>query len=242
MSGLLVAIDPYIARLNAGVNEGFFGPINTTVLKLTQPDPEQVVRTSFLKRSYGQALDSYNRPQPLEIEFTIDECDPDLLAMGMLGKAATYAQAARLIGDPATDVVVWLDKWVSLSHNSLTEFAITGKTEGTDYEVEMEAGLLKALSTGTLTDGETVSYTAAATARAGHQIDAGTDSILQIGIRGPGKNLFTGKLLELEVWQANVSPSGGMDFISKDPISMTFKGTVIVPAGKPGPYRYTEYA
>ena len=68
MSGLLVAIDPYIARLNAGVNEGFFGPINTTVLKLTQPDPEQVIRQSYLKASYGQALDSYNRPQPLEIE------------------------------------------------------------------------------------------------------------------------------------------------------------------------------
>lgn len=242
MSGLLVAIDPYIARLNSGTNVGFFGPINTTTLKLTQPDPEQVVRTSYLVKSYGQALDSYNRPQPLEIEFTIDDCDPDLLAMAMLGTPASYAQTARLITDPATDVVAYHDRWVGLSHNSLTAFAITGKTEGTDYEIELSAGLLRILSTGTIADASTVSYTAAAPARSGSMIDAGTDTLLQVGIRGAGKNLFNGKSISVEVWQANISPSGGIDFISKDPISLTFKGTVIVPSGKVGPYRYTEYA
>lgn len=242
MSGLLVAIDPYIARLNSGANEGYFGPVNTTVLKLTQPDPDQVVRTSYLVNSYGQALDSYNRPKPLEIEFTIDDCSPDLLSMAMLGYPAAYAQAERLMTAPATDVIARADRWVSVGHNALTDFAITGKVEGTDYEINLDAGLLKVLSTGTIVDGATVSFTAAAPARAGTQIDAGTDTILQVGIKGMGKNLFTGKALEVEVWQANISPSGGMDFISSDPISLTFKGTVIVPAGKPGPYRYTEYA
>lgn len=143
---------------------------------------------------------------------------------------------------PATDVTARHDKWVSLSHNSMTAFAVSGKTEGTDYEIDLPAGLFKALSTGTIADGSTVSYTAAAPARSGHQIDAGTDPVLQIGIRGVGVNLFKGTPIEIEVWQANVSPSGALDFVSKAPISMTFKGTVIVPSGKAGPYRYKEYS
>lgn len=241
MSGLLVAIDPYIARLSAGVNVGYFGPVNTTTLKLTQPDPDTVERISYLRSSYGQALDSYNRPKPVEIEFTIDDCDPDLLSMAMLGTPATYTQTARLITDAATDFVARHDKWVGLSHNSLTEFVIAGKTEGTDYEVDMAGGLCKVLSTGTIADGSTVSYTAAATARSGKKIDAGTDTVLQVAIRGVGVNLFNSKAMEVEVWQANISPSGAIDFISKDPISLTFKGTVIVPTGKAGPYQYREY-
>lgn len=242
MSGLLVAIDPYIARLSSGVNVGYFGPVNTTTLKLTQPDPDKVERISYLRTSYGQALDSYNRPKPVEIEFSIDDCDPDLLSMAMLGTPATYTQTARLIGDAATDFVARHDKWAGLSHNSLTEFVIAGKTEGTDYEVDMAGGLCKVLSTGTIANGSTVSYTAAATARSGKKIDAGTDTVLQVAIRGVGVNLFNSKAMEVEVWQANISPSGAIDFISKDPISLTFKGTVIVPTGKAGPYQYREYA
>lgn len=242
-TGLLVAIDPYMARLNAGANVGYFGPVNTTTLKLNQPDPDKIERISYLRSSYGQALDSYNRPKPVEIEFTIDDCDPDLLSLAMLGVPAAYAQSARLIGDAATDVTARTGKWVSLSHNSLTAFVIAGKTEGVDYEVDLVGGLLKALPTpGTIVDGSTVSYTAAAPARAGQKIDAGTETVIQMAIRGVGKNLFNDKAMEINVWQANISPSGALDFISKEPISLTFKGSCIVPAGKAGPYQYLEYA
>lgn len=242
MSGLLVAIDPYIARLSSGTNVGYFGPINTTTLKLTQPDPDKIERISYLRASYGQALDSYNRPKPVEIEFSIDDCDPDLLSMAMLGAPAAYSQSARLIGAAATDFTARHDKWVGLSHNSMTAFVVSGKTEGTDYEIDLVAGLCKVLSTGTIADEATVSYTAAAPARTGTQIDAGTETILQVAIRGVGVNLFNSKAMEIEVWQANISPSGALDFISKEPISLTFKGTVVVPSGKAGPYQYREYA
>lgn len=242
MSGLLVAIDPFIARLVSGANVGFLGPVNTTVLKLTQPDPDAIVRTLYTRTNYGQAGDSYNRPKPTEIEFTIDDCDPDLLSLAMLGTPAAYSQAARLIGDAASTFTARHDKWVSLSHNNLTNFVISGKTEGVDYELHDEGGLCKVLSTGTIADASTVTYTAAAPARSGKKIDAGTDTVIQVHIRGVGINLFNNKAMEINVWQANISPSGALDFVSKDPISLTFKGTVIVPSGKAGPYQYIEHA
>lgn len=237
MSGLLVAIDPYIARLSSGSNVGYFGPINTTALKLNQPDPEQVVRTSFLRASYGQALDSYNRPKPCEIEFTVDDCDPDILSMAMLGVPAAYAQT---VASSATETFTGrIGKWVSLSKNSLTAFSISGAVLNTDYNVDLYAGLVRML---TGTDGATVTATISAPARSGHKIDAGTDTVLQLAIRGAGTNLFTSRAMEINIWQANVSPSGALDFISKDPISMTFKGVCIVPTGKAGPYQYLEHA
>lgn len=237
MSGLLFAIDPYIARLSNGVNVGYFGPVNTTTLKLTHPDPDQVVRTSYLRASYGQALDSYNRPKPVEIEFTIDDCDPDLLSMAMLGTPAAYTQAEATNADET--FTAQLNKWVSLSKNNLTAFAITGKTLDTDYNIDMVGGLVRVL---TGTDGASMTATLSAPARTGKTIDAGTSTVLQLAIRGVGTNLFTGEMVEIDVWQANVSPSGSLDFISKDPISLTFKGTCIVPSGKAGPYQYRKHS
>lgn len=236
MSGLLVAIDPHIARLSAGVNLGFFGPINTTTLKITQPDPDTVTRTSYLRANYGQALDSYSRPKPTEIEFTFDDVDPDLLSWAMLGTPATYAQAVQT--NVTGSFTSRYNRWVALPFNSLTAFAITGKTEGEDYEINMPAGLIMVLSTGTIADATSTSYTLSAAARTGKSIDAGTNTVLQIAIRGVADNLFVdGQRMDLDVWQANVSPSGALDFVSKDPISMTFKGTLIVPSGKAGPYQ-----
>ena len=237
MSGLLFAIDPYIARLSNGVNVGYFGPVNTTTLKLTQPDPDQVVRTSYLRASYGQALDSYNRPKPVEIEFTIDDCDPDLLSMAMLGTPATYTQTAATSASETFNAR--LNKWVSLSKNNLSWFAIAGKTLDTDYNIDMVGGLVRML---TGTDGASTTATISAPERTGKTIDAGTSTVLQLAIRGVGTNLFTGEMVEIDVWQANVSPSGSLDFISKDPVSLTFKGTCIVPSGKAGPYQYRKHS
>lgn len=237
MSGLLVAIDPYIARLSSGSNLGFFGPINTTTLKLTQPDPEQVVRTSFLRTSYGQALDSYNRPQPTEIEFTVDDCDPDILSMAMLGVPATYTQT---VASSASETFNGrLNKWVSLSKNNLTAFSIATKVLDTDYNVDLVGGLVRML---TGSDGAEYTATISAPARTGEYINAGTDTVLQLHIRGVGTNLFNSKYMEINIWQANVSPAGSLDFISKDPITMTFKGTCIIPSGRTGPYQYAEHA
>ncbi len=242
MAGLLVALDAYVARFEDGVHKGFYDPPNTTTLKLTQPDPDRIERISYKRSSYGQALDSYNRPKPIEIELAFDECDPDWLSMAMLGTPAHYAQTERLISDAATDVTARHDKWVSLSHNSLTNFVITGKTAGEDYDVDLDGGLFKTLSSGTIADGSTVSYTAAAPARSGTMINAGTDTVLQIALRGIGINLFNNKAMEINVWQANISPSGSLDFISKDPISLTFKGTCVVPPGKSSAYNYIEHS
>lgn len=240
MSGLLISIDPYIARLSSGSNVGFFGPINTTTLKITAQEPDKIERLSYLRSSYGQALDSYSKPKPTEIEFAFDDIDPDLLSWALLGTPATYTQAAQ--NDTAGNFTARHDKWVSLPYNHISDLKISGKTDGVDFVYAAEPGLVKVLSTGTIADNSTVSYTVDAAARAGKSIVAGTDTVLQLQIKGICSNLFaTGEIWDVDVWQANVSPNISLDFISREPISLSFKGTLIIPNGQTGPYRLRRH-
>lgn len=240
MSGLLIAIDPYIARLSSGANVGYFGPINTTTLKITAQEPDKVERISYLRASYGQALDSYSAPKPTEIEFAFDDIDPDLLSWALLGTPANYTQTAQ--SNTAGTFTARHDKWVSLPYNTISDFLVTGKTEGVDFEIASEPGLVKVLSTGTIANGSAVNYTLDAAARTGKTIIAGTDTVLQLQIKGVCDNLFVdGEQWDLDVWQANVSPNISLDFISRDPISLSFKGTLIVPSGQTGPYQLRRH-
>lgn len=236
MAGLLLAVDAHIDRFTAGVATGFMDAINLPKLQITQPDPDQVIRTSFMRSTAGQALDSYNRPKPAEIEFDTDECAPDILSMAFLGRPAAYAQAAG--EDQSITIAAKKGKWVAVGKNNLTEFTVATKTAGTDYLINMEAGLFKSI---TIDDGN-VTATASYPARAGQVIVAGTETVLQIAIHGHGINLFNSQQIELEVFQANISPSGGISFISNDPVSLSFKGTLVTPSGKTGPYQLTLHS
>lgn len=239
--GILSAQDVYLHRLVGGVSKGAFGPINCSKLDVTQPDPDVVTRVSYMRTTRGQALDSASVPKPMEIEIVFDDLAPDLIAMGLLGTPAPYAQAAAT--STTASVRVYHDRWVAIGANSLTAFAITGKTEGEDYEVNMEGGLLRVLSTGDIADDTDVSVTYSCSARTGTDIYAGTTSVIQLGIETRGGNLFVdGQSVDLEVYQANVSPSGALAWISSDPMSVTLKGTLVTPAGKAGPYRYRVHA
>lgn len=237
MSGLLLAVDAFFDRFDAnGDAAGFMDAINVPKLNITQPDPETIQRISYMRSTKGQALDSYLSPKPVEIEFETDECAPDILSMALLGVPANYAQTSGTAQTLTIDAIQ--GKWVAVGKNNLSSFAITGKTAGTDYEINLEAGLFKSL---TIADGE-VTATASWPARAGSTIVAGTNTVLQVGIRGHGINLFNSQQIEIEIFQANISPTGGISFITADPAVLAFKGTLITPSGKTGPYQLTLHS
>lgn len=239
--GLLAAIDGIIYPLDDNLaKKGGYGPLNFTKLTITRPDPDQKQRISQMRSSYGQALDSYSQPKPETIAFTIDDCDPDILSMAMRGVPADYAQT--LGTDQTVNITAHLDLWVAVGHNNLTDFAITGKTEGTDYKVDMEAGLFMALSGGSITEGASVTATASWAARTGKTIVSGTVPTLQVAIAGHGINLFNNKQLNIEIFQAAIAPSGDFAFVSPDPISLDFSGTLVKPTNQQGTYAYTEHA
>ena len=150
-------------RWVSGVKAGYMDAFNVLEMTLTQPDPDTKTRTSFMVESYGQALGAISVPKPVEIQFKTDSLPAPYLSMALMGEPATYTQTVAAAVE-ATFVAIH-DKWVALPRCELTAFAITGKTLGTDYEVHLAAGLVKVLSTGTIVNGATVTYTHSAPAR-----------------------------------------------------------------------------
>ena len=239
--GMLIAIDPFIDRFVSGAPTGkYMGGMNVIKVAITTPDPDKIENISHMRASIGQALDSYMMPKPDEVEIEFNRFDPDILAMVLMGTPAPYTQAVGT--DQTGSVTAAHDKWVALGKNSLSEFTVTGKVEGTDYLVHLQGGMFMALSTGSIVDGATVSYTASWAARSGKTTVARTQQVIQLAIKGVGVNLFNEQEGELEIYQANVAPSGAINWADpKTPVTAVLKGTLITPTGRTGPYSWTEH-
>lgn len=240
MAGTLLAVDAYISRFNEGVEVGAFGPINLQSLTLEQPEPERIERISRMRSSYGQALDSYSRPQPAEVQFITDETAADILAMALLGQPAGYTQDAATAAELTFNAR--LDRWVAIGKHNLTAFSLPDLTEGTHYEVVMDAGLVKIFSGGATTDGQELTATYSATERVGERIVFGTDSVLQLRIHGVGVNQATGQRMDFDIWQANISPSGAIELVSDEFMTLGFTGGMVTPDGKSGPFEVRRHA
>ena len=237
--GLFTNLTFRVDRWSAGAKAGYLDAFNVPELSITQPDPDTKTRVSYMVESFGQALGAISVPKPAELQFTTDSLPAAYLSMALLGEPAAHAQTSAT--DAEATFVAIHDKWVPLARVELSAFAIAGKTLGTDYEVHLAAGLCKVLSTGTIANEATVTYTHSAPARSGQKIVAGTQSLIQITLHGSGINADTGKRCGLLLHKANVSPSGALSFVSADYISMTFKGTLIKPDDQAGAWEYWEF-
>lgn len=246
MSGLMLAGDVYIDRLtDDGVATGYLDPVNTTKLAITQPDPDTKTRVSNMKDTLGQALDSVNFPKPAELSIAIDDQPASILAMALLGSVEAVSQGSGTVTDEAKTLV--LDKWVKLDKRninssgfSLATAAVPGTplVEGTDYQVNRAAGLVKALNSGAAV-ACLIDYGYAAVE--GSKVTGGTRPICKCKIFVDGKNLASGKLCTLEIDEATLSPTGEIDLLNGEFVTTELKGTMKTLDGMTNPYRYTEY-
>ena len=93
--------------------------------------------------------------------FTMESINDENLALALYGSNATVVGAS--ISDEQK--TVYHDKWISLDHIKISTLVVgddatptTTYVEGVDYEVNLETGSIKALSTGTITDLQVVFF------------------------------------------------------------------------------------
>lgn len=101
------------------------------------------------------------------LNFTMESLDSDNLALALYGTSSAISAAT----DVSEDVVAFLDKWTPLSSLGVSNVVVTSKVtpattyvEGTDYVLNADAGSIKGITGGTITDAEvlTVTYDAVA--------------------------------------------------------------------------------
>lgn len=242
MSGLVLGGDTLLGIYSGSSIAYYTDPINATQLVLSQPAADKLERQSTGKSNYGTVLDSVQFPKAEELSITYDEAAADLLAYALRGTSTTFTQSSATA--QSFTVTAKLGKWVKLPYWPVTagSVAISGKVEGTDFSVNTDAGLIKALTGGSIADGASVSGTLTKAAASGNKIAGGIVSQITVGLILDGKNLATGNRCRLEIDKAVLSAEGDRNLLDKAFLATVLKGTIVLLTGATEPYRYHEFA
>lgn len=158
--------------------------------------------------------------------FTLDEPNINNLNLFAMGNTVTdVSQTGSTVTDEA--VVAYLDKWVPLAKKKLSAVAVK-HTSGTptyvlntDYELDAEAGLIRAKTGGAITDAQSlkVDYTYATLTI--KRVDSSTKSQLKGHIWFVG-NPPAGRIQDVKGY-VNLMPEGDMPMIGEEWRSFGFK-------------------
>lgn len=192
--------------------------------------------------SYGQVIGSVALQEPAELEITLSQTGKDGMAMALLGTASSLSQGSGTITDEA--IVAKHGVWIPLSKEN---FAVAGfavkhasgsptYTLGTDYEVNYQLGWVKALSTGAITDGQTIEVSGTYQTITGSRISGATQAQVRAEFILDGKNFADNNEIIVRIPQAVMSSGDLFDFLSDDFGAVPLKGKMETPAGASQPF------
>lgn len=243
MAGLYTSVDVYLEKYTSGVLDGvLIGPINCSSLTFGQEDGETVNRTSYRKDMRGQALDSIVNPGTQTVSFTTDEAgSAEMYAFAVLGSTADVSQSSGDVTDEAVTIVT-VGKWHKLAAHNISSVVVQDDTDtttytlGTDYDLDLENGLIKALSGGSIAADDVlhVDYTKAAVT--GERVSAAQASSITCKMHLFGNNEANDKQLRGVVYKAVLSPDGDQEFVGDDFVQISMSGTMTTPDGYSTPY------
>lgn len=251
--GLILAGDVKLGFFdNAGAFLGYSAdPINVTELTPTPGEGDQRDRISRMRDTFGQALDSITLPAPWTLTFTTDNISRDILRGLFLGLDEDITVAS---GTATGEVVVARhDKFVPLANQNIlaspapTVTASGGTpayTEGTDYEIDLRNGQIRAFSTGAIADASDMEVGYSFGGKTGFRINAAKVESLQVAMLLDGRSLRpedSGKIIRWLAPKVTIRPAGGNDLKGDDWFSPQFSGTLITPVGSSAPFFYEEY-
>lgn len=245
MSGLILAGDLYIDILSAaGARTGLLEAVNCTQFAFTESsDLKQ--RTSRGKATYGQALDVQGIKKPGQLDITVDESSKEVFAMAILGAISSMTKVAGEVEAGDEQVTAVLGKIVQLANLDVTGLVLkshatpaTSYVLGEDYEiVSPEAGLIRILADGAITDGELLDPAYSYGAQAGSIISGGAQPTVNAYLYLDGKNLVTGKGVIAEVDCAIFTPKSALDLLNGDFVPYKLGSTLKTLPGQTSPYR-----
>lgn len=237
--------DLYIDKLtSAGVAQGYQLVGNATSFQLSV-EAEEKKQTGNKRDTYGQTIASNAKISATKISITLNQYDVPTMAAALMGDtvAMTASSGSVTAGSPE-DVDAISDRWVELANygGGVSSVVVKDETDtttyvaDTDYEVNTRLGMIKALSTGSISDGDTLHVAYDYAAEAGYKITGATESSVLLKLRLDGYNVNSGNNVQVTVWEAHVIPSTPIDFLSEDYGEITLEGEMITPTGYSWPF------
>jgi len=233
---LQIAIyNPSTAVLGAELDIG-----NATSFVINPPKLEKKELIGYRRANYATTVKSVITKSEQEIKFTLTDINRKNLALAMFGTdAALVAQTTGNNTASPEDVVAVHDYWVKLSKRNLDSAAAhkpvvkdkaTGAityTEGTHYEIDYEVGRIKALSTGTIVNGATLTVGSEWFGVTGFEVTANDVNKYECFLRLIGMDQANERDLEVVVWKAQIEPSGDIAWLTDDYATLEFTGKIL---------------
>lgn len=241
--GIIAGGDLYFDFLTGlGASTGF--DLAGNAVKLVPKVETETLENKLNGRdTLGQTGDSYTRITSSTISFSMNRYDPRIVAAFFMGSAVDISAAS---GAYTATITAIHDKWVPIEQLNLTTCVVKDETDTTtyvedtadpDYEINLRAGLIKVLSTGTILDGAVLHLSGDKAAATGSKITGATSPVINVGLYMDGKNYVDGTDLKLRVWKAQLRAEGDFDLLSQGGFpELGFTGTMITPTGKSWPF------
>ncbi|MGE4520637.1 MAG: hypothetical protein AB7E04_14140 [Desulfobacteraceae bacterium] len=230
--------DVYIDRFDDNGNStGLIHILSTQSFSL-KSSGEQKQLKSRSPSNYGQVIASVALPGASELKITHNEFDAENMAMAFLGDTAAYSQEAGTLTTKEV-VIKKVGNWFPIGFRDISKEGIAvvdeldaALAEGTDFEINYAAGLIRALSGGSVQDGDLVKVSGTYTAVSGTKIYGATKPIIKGAVHFEGINLSNGKKCVADVWRTTLQPDSEVNFLSDDFGEISLSGSPEVVTGK----------
>lgn len=194
------------------------------------------------KGKYGQAVASVGVIKPSDFSVTITQVSGSVLAMCLQGDSSAYSQGSGTITDEG--IAAKLDAWVDLAKKNIDAGSVvlthtSGSptyVEGTDYEVNYQQGWVYFYPGLTITADQSLKIDYDYSAISAEKILGGTTPMIRGMLELDGRNLVDGKDGLITVWQAMLTPTSEVDFLSDDFIQLVMQGNMETPESKDSPF------
>jgi len=235
MSGFLGSGKIYINRKVGSVYQGYHYIGNATKFEIKE-NTEKKERVSKDRSNYGSALNTVFIKKPAECNITLDDLDKDNLALIFLGNTS----AVSVAGASVTDEVVtgYKDKILQTAHRNISAVVLTNSAASTtyvldtDYQItDAKLGLIKVLAAGAIADAQSLKIDYTYGAMTSNKVAGGTNSSIIVQVLFDGVNQADQALAIVNVLEAVLSPTTGVDFLADNFTSIELAGVANVPAG-----------
>lgn len=207
-----------------------------------KPDSERKEQTANGRNNYGQVLASVTLPKPMTAKITFNQLKQSLFAAAFFGTNSAFTQAAGILTDePVTTIE---DRWVEVGKLKLSSVVVenTGGTVtyvmGTDYELNANLGMIKAIAGGAITPGQVVNVSGTHAAINGTQMKAMTKSNVRIRVKLDGQNFADGREFISDIYQMRLNPTSEFSFVGNDFVNVSFDGVLETPPGYLEPMKH----
>lgn len=232
----------FIDRIVNGSKQGLKevrGMIEFSVTPKSKIDPQK----SYDRDTAGQVTAVVAQQEPNEVKVKFSAFNPLVMAIAMMGESSVISVGAATVTDEV--VAAKLDCFEKLSKKNITSGSVvvtnsggtTTYVEGSDYTVNYALGLLQALSTGDITEAQSIKVDFDNAAYSGFLTKGAVTPSIQARILVDGENLADHENVSLEIDHAVLSATSPVDFMSDKMSTVEMSGFMITEPGKTDPYR-----